>query len=210
MALTAFTHELVLAIGLIVALGPQNVFVFQQGPVQPRLSRALPTILTAVISDTLLILLAVLGVSVIVLQFAWLQTLLFGTGFVFLLYIGWVLFSSPALNVDPYTEQFLGTREQIGFTVSVSLLNPHAILDTIGVIGTNALAYSGLHRWIFTAGCLFVSWGWFSGLALAGWALGESADADRWMQYFNIVSAVVIWVVALYMGWQLLGLLEIV
>lgn len=210
MSLTAFTHGLVLAIGLIVALGPQNVFVFQQGAVQPRLTWALPTVLTAGISDTLLILLAVLGVSVVVLQFAWLQTVLFGAGFVFLLYIGWALYSAPALDVDPHTEDFLGTREQIGFTASVSLLNPHAILDTIGVIGTNALAYSGQNRWIFTAGCLFVSWGWFIGLAVAGWALGESAHADRWMRYLNTASAVVVWIVALYMGWQLIGLLEIV
>lgn len=210
MPLTAFTHGIVLAIGLIVALGPQNVFIFQQGAVQPRLTRALPTVLTAGIADTLLIILAVLGVSVVVLQFAWLQTVLFGGGFVFLLYIGWALYSSPALEVDPHTEDFLGTREQIAFTASVSLLNPHAILDTIGVIGTNALAYSGLNRWIFTVSCLFVSWAWFSGLAVAGWALGESANADRWMRYLNTVSAVVVWIVALYMGWQLIGILEII
>lgn len=209
MPLAAFTHGTVLAIGLIVALGPQNVFIFQQGAVQPRLTRALPTVLTAGISDTLLVLLAVLGVSVVVLRFAWLQTVLFGAGFAFLLYVGWALYTSPALDVDPRTEDFLGTREQIGFTASVSLLNPHAILDTIGVIGTNALAYSGLNRWIFTAGCLSVSWGWFSGLAVAGWALGESANADRWLRYLNTVSAVVVWIVALYMGWRLLGVLGI-
>lgn len=210
MALAAFTHGLVLAIGLIVALGPQNVFIFQQGAVQPHLTRTLPTVLTAGFADTLLILFAVLGVSVVVLQFAWLQTLLFGAGFLFLLYVGWVLFSSPALDVDPQAEEFLGTREQVGFTASVSLLNPHAILDTIGVIGTNALAYSGFERWIFTAGCLLVSWVWFVGLAVAGWTLSESASPDRWMRYLNVVSAVVVWVVALYMGWQLVGLLAII
>jgi L-lysine exporter family protein LysE/ArgO len=210
MSLAAFAHGTVLALGLIVALGPQNVFIFQQGAVQPRLTRALPAVITAGISDTVLILLAVLGVSVVVLQFAWLQTILFGVGFVFLLYIGWVLFSSPALNPDPQTEEFLGTREQVGFTASVSLLNPHAILDTVGVIGTNALAYSGSDRWVFTAGCLLVSWGWFGGLALAGWTLGETADEGRWMRYLNTASAVIVWIVALYMGWRLAGLLNFV
>lgn len=208
MSLAAFAHGIVLALGLIIALGPQNVFIFQQGAVQPRLRRALPTVITAGIADTILILLAVLGVSVVVLQFAWLQTVLFGAGFVFLLYIGWILYSSPALDVDPHAEEFLSAREQVGFTASVSLLNPHAILDTIGVIGTNALAYAGPDRWIFTAGCLLVSWGWFGGLALTGRALGETADADRWMKYLNTVSAGIVWLVALYMGWQLVGLLD--
>lgn len=210
MSLAIFAHGAVLAIGLIVALGPQNVFVFQQGAVQPRLTRALPTIITAGVSDTVLILLAVLGVSVVVLQFAWLQTVLFGAGFVFLLYIGWVLLSSPAFEVDPHTEEFMGVREQVGFTASVSLLNPHAILDTVGVIGTSALAYSGSDRWIFTAACLLVSWGWFGGLALTGWALGETANENRWMTHLNTISAVIVWIVALYMGWRLAGLLNLV
>jgi L-lysine exporter family protein LysE/ArgO len=210
MSLAAFAHGTVLALGLIVALGPQNVFIFQQGAVQPRLRRALPTVITAGIADTTLILLAVLGVSVVVLRFAWLQTILFGAGFVFLLYIGWVLYSSPTLDVDPHAEEYLSAREQVGFTASVSLLNPHAILDTIGVIGTNALAYSRPERWIFTAGCLLVSWGWFGGLALAGWSLGETADANRWLRYLDTVSAVVVWLVALYLGWQLAVLLELI
>ena len=33
--------------------------------------------------------------------------------------------------------------KQIGFALSVSLLNPHAIMDTIGVIGTSATIYEG-------------------------------------------------------------------
>lgn len=78
------------------------------------------------------------------------------------------------------------------------------------MIGTNALAYSRLNRWIFTAGCLVVSWGWVSGLAVAGKALGASTHADRWMRYLNTVSAVVVWIVALYLGWQLVGLVGIV
>lgn len=210
MSLAAFAHGTVLALGLIVALGPQNVFVFQQGATQPRFVRALPTVLTAGVSDTVLIFLAVLGVSVVVLQFAWLQVVLFGAGFVFLLYIGWMLLSSPVLSVRSRPEASLTAREQVGFTASVSLLNPHAILDIVGVIGTNALAYSGSTRWVFTAGCLLVSWGWFTGLALAGRALGETADADRWLRYLNPVSAAIVWLVALYMGWQLLGALNLV
>jgi L-lysine exporter family protein LysE/ArgO len=42
-------------------------------------------------------------------------------------------------------------------SAGVSLLNPHAILDTIGVIGTSALAYDGRGRATFAVACLFVS-----------------------------------------------------
>ena len=51
-----------------------------------------------------------------------------------------------ALEFDRETSKQLATGEQIAFTASVSLLNPHAILDTISVIGTNALSYTGIDR----------------------------------------------------------------
>ena len=47
MFVTAFTHGVALAVGLILALCPQNVFVFQHGAIQPDISRAVPTVLTA-------------------------------------------------------------------------------------------------------------------------------------------------------------------
>ncbi len=37
-------------------------------------------------------------------------------------------------------------KKQILFAASVSLLNPHAILDTIGVIGTNSIQYIGSEK----------------------------------------------------------------
>ena len=36
----------------------------------------------------------------------------------------------------------MSAKKQIGFAISVSLLNPHAIMDTVGVIGTSASVYS--------------------------------------------------------------------
>lgn len=206
MATTAFLHGLALSVGLIVAVGPQNVFVFQQGAVQPRLRGSLPTVLTAGVADTILILIGILGVSAVVLEFAWLQTVLLGGGVVFLVYVGWTLFSAPVMDLASHDEKLLSVREQVGFTASLSVLNPHAILDTIGVIGTNALAYAPPSRWAFTAACLLVSWVWFLGLAAGGQLLRGSILSDGRLRYLNLVSAGVIWVVALYMAWRLLGL----
>ncbi|TGV22644.1 amino acid transporter, partial [Mesorhizobium sp. M00.F.Ca.ET.186.01.1.1] len=57
----AILHGFVLAFGLILPLGAQNVFVFNQGASQPTLWRAAPVIVTAAVCDAILILLAVLG-----------------------------------------------------------------------------------------------------------------------------------------------------
>jgi L-lysine exporter family protein LysE/ArgO len=198
----ALAHGVVLAVGLIVALGPQNVFVFQQGATQPRVRRALPTVVTASLADTLLVSLAVLGVSVAVLRYPWLQRGLFGFGAVFLVYVGWQLYRSPALSVAG--GEALSPRRQVGFTASVSLLNPHAILDTVGVIGTSALAYTEGERWVFAGSVVAVSWLWFLSLGASGRLLGrsESDVADTVLARLDAAAALVVWAVAAYMAWR--------
>jgi L-lysine exporter family protein LysE/ArgO len=204
--LVALVHGVVLAVGLIVALGPQNVFVFQQGATQPRLRRALPTVVTASLSDTLLVSLAVLGVSVAVLGNAWLQQGLFGVGALFLVYVGWQVYRSPALSVSG--GRALSPRKQVGFTAAVSLFNPHAVLDTVGVIGTSALAYEGGEQWVFAGGVVAVSWLWFVSLAMGGRLLGraESDAADAVLGKLDAAAALVIWGVAGYMAYRFLTL----
>lgn len=85
------------------------------------------------------------------------------------------------------------TNKQIVFAMSVSLLNPHAILDTIGVIGTSSLSYTGSEKVAFTTACITVSWLWFFGLALLGKAIGQFDSEGRLLKIINRVSAVIIW-----------------
>jgi hypothetical protein len=66
----SFLHGLILAFGLILPLGVQNLFVFNQGAAQPNFWRALPVVAAASLCDTVLILLAVQGVSLLLLKFA--------------------------------------------------------------------------------------------------------------------------------------------
>ncbi|MFC4353823.1 LysE/ArgO family amino acid transporter [Chryseomicrobium palamuruense] len=191
-------HGVALAFGLILPLGVQNVFIFTQGATQKKFSSALPAIVTASICDTLLITLAITGVSVIVLTFEWLRTSLFLIGFLFLLYMGWVMWKAkPAMHAQQPLSHFTAKR-QIAFAASVSLLNPHAILDTIGVIGTSALIYAGTEKWLFSLSVIIVSWIWFFSLALAGRKLGKMDTSGQWLRRINKVSAVVIWVMAFY------------
>ncbi len=92
----AIIHGIVLAFGLILPLGAQNVFVFQQGALQPRLYQALPVVITAALCDTLLIALAVIGVSVVVFTIPVLQIGLYIIGFCFLVYMGWSVWNTSS------------------------------------------------------------------------------------------------------------------
>lgn len=199
--LSAFIHGYLLSFGLILPLGPQNVFVFSQGATQPKLRRALPVVLTAALADTALILVAVLGVSAVVLTVPWVKIVLGIIGVVFLLYIGWVTWRSEVHEDDAAKlAHDWPLRRQIVFALSVSLLNPHAILDTIGVIGTSSLAYLGPERIAFTAACILNSWLWFFMLAVAGKFVGTIGSVRKWL---NRVSAVIIWISAVYLVYNL-------
>ena len=200
----AIIHGIILAFGLIIPLGVQNVFVFNQGALQPKFSRALPVVITAGICDTILIVAAVSGVSLLVLTFGWLENIVFTVGIVFLVYMGIVLWRTTVSTTEMDGRTF-SMKRQIIFAVSVSLLNPHALLDTIGVIGTNSLSYAGEVRLAFTLTTILVSWIWFFGLALGGRYFGQLDSSGRLMALLNKISALVVWGVAVYMASKLIG-----
>ncbi len=200
--ISAFIHGFILALGLILPLGPQNVFVLSQGATQPRFRNALPVVVTASLCDTLLILLAVLGVSIVVLSVAWIKIVLVVVGVAFLAYMGWLTWQSNPSSDDPASDaQLWPARRQIIFALSVSLLNPHAILDTIGVIGTSSLAYTDEAKFAFAFACILNSWLWFFALAAIGRWVGSIAQVRR---VLNRVSAVIMWLSAIYLVYNLI------
>jgi L-lysine exporter family protein LysE/ArgO len=96
------------------------------------------------------------------------------------------------------SDQF-SVKKQILFAASVSLLNPHAILDTIGVIGTNSLQYDGLEKVAFSVTCIAVSWIWFLSLAITGRTAGKLDQSGKFMLVVNKISAIIIWCIAIYL-----------
>lgn len=196
-------HGIMLAFGLILPLGVQNVFIFTQGATHKKFTNTLPAVITAGICDTLLISLAVAGVSIIILSFEWLRTFMFLIGFIFLTYMGWLMWRGSTEIKDQKESNPFSAKRQILFAASVSLLNPHAILDTIGVIGTNSLVYTGYDKWIFTIACVLISWIWFFSLAITGKKIGQIDTNGKLLKRINQISALIIWAMAIYMGSQL-------
>lgn len=70
--------------------------------------------------------------------------------------------------------------------LSVSLLNPHAILDTVVMLGTLANSY-GAEKWVFAGGALAGSAIWFLTLGLGVRALAPLLDTPRTWKIVDIV-----------------------
>lgn len=198
----AFFYGVILAFGLIMPLGMQNVFIFNQGMTQKKWKYSLPGVLTAFICDALLIITAVLGVSVVVLSIPGVKNVIYYGGLAFLIYMGWVTWHSSS---EPSSGNFepLSALKQIYFAASVSLLNPHAILDSVAVIGTNSLNFNGHDKWLFTIACLLVSLCWFIALSFLGRIVSRLGSSTLTMKWLNKCSALTIWAVALYITKQI-------
>jgi len=201
----AFLHGFLLALGLILPLGAQNVFIFNQGANHKRISKTMPVIITAGLCDTLLIILAILGVSLVLLSLPILQLIVYIIGFIFLIYMAISLWNEKPKNLEYQSP--MSAKKQIGFAMSVSLLNPHAIMDTIGVIGTSASIYDGVDKWIFSISTIAVSWLWFILLAFLGKMIGSVDKTGKWIVYLNKLSSVIIVIVAIIILKNIIGLL---
>ncbi|MEB7656560.1 LysE family transporter [Mammaliicoccus vitulinus] len=203
--MAAFLHGFLLALGLILPLGAQNVFIFNQGANHKRVSKTVPVIITAGLCDTLLIVLAILGVSLVLLSLPILQLIVYIIGFIFLIYMAISLWNEKPKNLEYQSP--MSAKKQIGFAMSVSLLNPHAIMDTIGVIGTSASIYDGMDKWIFSISTIAVSWLWFILLAFLGKMIGSVDKTGKWIVYLNKLSSVIIVIVAIIILKNIMGLL---
>ncbi len=197
--LEAFIHGFILALGLILPLGVQNVFIFNQGALQPKFRNVLPAVITASLCDTLLISVSVLGVSLLILGSFWFKVILIGGGIVFLVYMGWTTWNSEPKNEKDSISKGFSIKKQIVFAASVSLLNPHAIMDTVGVIGTSSIRYQGKEKIIFALTTILVSWIWFFAISYIGRITGKIDKSGKILLILNKISALVMWAAAGYL-----------
>ncbi|MGS0645925.1 LysE/ArgO family amino acid transporter [Staphylococcus hominis] len=188
-------HGILLALGLILPLGAQNVFVFNQGANQKKIIKALPVIITAGLCDTFLIVIAILGVSLILMSMPTLQLFVYIIGFLFLMYMAWSLWTEKSSNIEEIEP--MSAKKQVLFALSVSLLNPHAIMDTVGVIGTSASVYDGYDKVIFSLATISISWIWFVLLAVLGRMTGKIDKTGKYIVILNKISSVIVIIVGL-------------
>jgi len=176
MTLTGF----LLSLSLIMGIGAQNIFCIRSS-LQGR-----GTIAAAVccICDTLLLTFGVFGA-------AWMTTVIPESRFylkvgatVFLLWYAYKMLQGNSQQNLTASEVRLPIRTTIVAALGFSLLNPHAILDTVVIIGGIAQDFDGHQRQQFYYGTVFASFVWFFSLStlvsrLKGFF--QSANVWRWL-----------------------------
>ncbi|GAO01836.1 LysE/ArgO family amino acid transporter [Anaeromyxobacter sp. PSR-1] len=155
---------------LIVAVGPQNAFVLRQGL---RREHVWPVVLLCTAADALLMISGVAGVSAAVQAHPAAVALVTWGGVAAL-----ALYGLRALRratrrdaLAPAGGAPLSRRAALAQGASFTFLNPHVYLDTVLLVGTQAVAQpAGGTPW-FLGGAAAASAAWFGGLGLAAHAL---------------------------------------
>jgi len=190
-----FLRGLTLGLSLIVAIGPQNAFVLRQGLTR---RHALLAALACSLADTALIAFGVLGVGGLLARSPTLVIAGTLAGAAFLGWYGWRSFRAArqpgALDTAGQPARTPGAV--LATAAAFSLLNPHALLDTVVLIGGASAGLDGSGRRAFLAGTVLASWLWFFGLAvLAGHLAGLMRSPRAW-QVLDVLIGVMMWAIA--------------
>ena len=174
----SYSNGLLVAIGLIMAIGAQNAFVLAQSL---RREHHLPVAALCIVCDALLVAAGVFGLATLLAQSPTLLAIARRGGAAFLIWYG-----SQALlrAAHPQSLQAAGSEPRSLRTVmlaalAVTLLNPHVYLDTVLLIGS--LGAQQPEPGAYAAGAASASFLWFSTLALgAAWLAPWLAKPLTW------------------------------
>ena len=192
----AYWQGLGLGAGLILAIGAQNAFVLAHG-VRGRNVLAVAGVCT--LCDATLIAAGVLGLGQALAAHPLLSRGALWGGAAFLAWFGAgslrAALGREALAPGRDTPDSLGRA--VAGALAVSLLNPHAVLDTVVLLGAASCAFPGAGRVSFGAGAATASGLWFFSLALFGRALAPLFADPRAWRVLHALVALTVWTVAL-------------
>ncbi len=155
---TPFLLGLILGLALIIPIGVQSLFVLKQGLVAG-FPRAFVGVAAVCFCDTFLIVLGAAGASALLALLGY-RELLIAVGSIYLLIMGVLTLRARPQHAEG--ERLTPIGATLVQAVGVSVLNPHAILDTVGVLGAAIAAQAAEGRVTFVAGAVGASWVWYS------------------------------------------------
>ncbi len=180
-------------LALIVAIGAQNAFVLRQGI---RREHVGAVALFCSLADAVLIGTGVLGIGVIVERAPVILDVVRWGGVVFLL-----CYAALALRRAVHPETLRAAETGAGRTLhaavttaaALTFLNPHVYLDTVLLLGSVANQYGDDGRWVFAAGAILGSFGWFFALGYGARALAPLfARPAAWRALDAVIAVVMI------------------
>jgi L-lysine exporter family protein LysE/ArgO len=176
----------VLSLSLIVAIGPQNALLLRQAV---RREQAWLAASLFSFGDIVMISLGGFGIGHFLEGWPLLKFLLTAFGAFYIFWFGFgvfrQLFHPKALTIHAPPAQ----KSILFAALAVTFLNPHAILDTVVVMGTIALQFQGMAKYTFMSGAILGSVFWFFGVAWAGQRLAPFLSRP---QVWRVIESIIV------------------
>ena len=193
--LLAFISGFLISISLILALGPQNVFVLRQGLLR---SHVFASCLVCSISDALLIAAGVLGVGLFISEIEGLATWMSVGASIFLIFYGFLRVKSAlnpkGLEIDDSESKELWPTILAG--LAFTYLNPHVYVDTLLLIGGASSSYTGDDKVMFGIGAATASFVFFFSLGYGAKSLSPILNNPESWKIIDFFIAGVMFTVA--------------
>lgn len=198
--MVAFFQGLGLSGGLIIAIGAQNAFVLSQGV---RRNYPLQTAMVCSLCDAILMIIGISGVGTLVADNPQLARIATWGGAAFLLWYGSRSFRSALQggSLDAQVEQIFSRRKLLLTTLALTLLNPHAYLDTIVLIGGISGQLAASERYLFGAGAISASILWFFSLSFGAGLLAPLFRKPIAWRCLDGVVCLTMWTIAALLLW---------
>lgn len=185
----------VLGLGLIMAIGAQNVFVLQQGL---KRSHIFTVCITCALSDAILVSLGVGAFYLIDGTEKWTESILLVAGAAFLILYGGLsarraVWPSQSQKLSGYTS--ISWRKAFVSCLAFTWLNPHVYLDTVVLLGTVSTQYAS--RLAFAGGAIAASFVFFFSLGYGAQRLAHLFESRLAWRILDASVAVFMWILAL-------------
>ena len=197
----SYFQGLLLGLSLIIAIGAQNLFVFNQGLIGKHIFLVC---LFCSISDTFLILIGYLGIYLIINDSIFLQNLIIFLGFIWLLIYG-ILKIKDGLLIDKnhFNIQFteISNRSLTKTLVAIAGItwfNPHVYLDTVFLIGSISNSIEQQKQIPFLIGCMSSSFLFFFFIGYLGFKIGPLIKTPIIWRKINILFGIIMIILAFY------------
>ena len=197
----SYFQGLLLGLSLIIAIGAQNLFVFNQGLIGKHIFLVC---LFCSISDTFLILIGYLGIYLIINDSIFLQNLIIFLGFIWLLIYG-ILKIKDGLLIDKnhFNIQFteISNRSLTKTLVAIAGItwfNPHVYLDTVFLIGSISNSVEQQKQIPFLIGCMSSSFLFFFFIGYLGFKIGPLIKTPIIWRKINILFGIIMIILAFY------------
>ena len=193
---STYLQGFMVGLSLIVAIGAQNAFVLKQGLKKQSIFWVCAV---CAFSDSVLILLGVMGFAVVLQQHAEIIQFAKWGGALFLFWYGWqhvvqAFKSEKMLHVSANEQQ--GLVKILSLCLALTWLNPHVYLDTVILLGSISTQFSQTKVY-FALGAITASWLFFFSLGYGARVLAPIFENPKAWNILDAIIALVMWGIAI-------------